>query len=40
MDYEKEYFNLCKLIVDSTPKNLLSIKILCEEIIKKNQKKI
>ena len=34
MNYEKAYLSLCKLIVEVSPQNLISVKNMCESIVK------
>jgi len=33
MDYKKAYLSLCKLIVETSPANLLAVKQMCEQVI-------
>jgi len=38
MDYKKAYLSLCKLIVETSPANLLAVKQVCEEVIREVEK--
>ena len=38
MNYEKAYLSLCKLIVETSPANLLAVKQMCEEVIREVEK--
>ena len=38
MNYEKAYLSLCKLIVETSPANLLAVKQMCEQVIREVEK--